>query len=69
MTDLQFGIWVSRIVRWLLALLFAYLAFSNEGLWYLYIFAALLFLTGFFAPKRCIETKLNKAGEKANCSL
>jgi hypothetical protein len=69
MTDLQFGTWVSRTVRWLLALLFAYFAFSYEGMWYLYIFAAVLFLTGFIAPKRCVETKLNEAGEPIDCSL
>ncbi len=69
MTDLQFGTWVSRIVRWFLAALFAFFAYRYEGMWYFYIFAGVLFLTGFIAPKRCVEPKFNEAGEKVSCNL
>jgi hypothetical protein len=55
MTDLQFGTWVSRIIRWALAAAFAWMAYAYKGMEFLYLFAAVVFITGFFVPKRCID--------------
>ncbi len=49
------GTWVSRIIRWAMALGFAYVAYRYNDLWFLYIFALVAFITGFMVPKRCID--------------
>ncbi len=55
MNDIVFGTWISRILRWALAFLFAWLAYTYKEARILYIFAGLLFITGFFTPKKCID--------------
>lgn len=59
MSDLTFGTWVSRIIRWAMAAGFAYLAYIYEGMEFLYIFALVVFITGFFTPKRCVDDHCN----------
>lgn len=62
MSDLTFGTWVSRIVRWALAAGFVYLGYTYEGMEFLYLFALVVFITGFFVPKRCVDDQCNLPG-------
>ena len=50
-------IWFSRILRWTLGLLFAGagILYWNKGGWPAVLFGALVFITGFFRPKRCLN--------------
>jgi hypothetical protein len=59
MTDLQFATWFSRIIRWALAGAFAWMAYTYSGMEFLYLFAAVVFITGFFAPKQCADENCN----------
>jgi hypothetical protein len=55
MSDLEFGTWVSRIIRWALAIMFAWMAYYYEGVKFLYIFSLILFITGFLVPRQCVS--------------
>lgn len=50
-------IWFSRILRWGLGILFigAGIYYYNQGGWPAIIFGTVLFITGFFRPRRCME--------------
>ena len=53
-------IWVSSLVRWLLGLVFLYMAYllrKEAGTWILLLFGSVLFVSGFFRPKRCIDDR------------
>jgi hypothetical protein len=67
MSDAAFGTWFSRIIRWLLAAGFGYVAYKNEDFSILYLFAAVAFITSFMTPKRCIEDSCNLPDKDANC--
>lgn len=45
--------WLSSILRWSLGLLMIGIAWYYEDAEVLYVFGALVFLTGFLRPKRC----------------
>jgi len=47
----------SRLLRWALGILFigAGIYFIDEGAWPAIAFGGLMFLTGFFRPRRCVE--------------
>ncbi|MBO9205256.1 MULTISPECIES: hypothetical protein [Niastella] len=49
-------IWFSRLLRWLLGILFISTGFTyvKEGGWPAILFGTLILITGFFKPKRCI---------------
>ena len=49
--------WFSRIMRWSLGLLFigAGIYFYKDGAWPAILFGSVLFVTGFFRPKRCLD--------------
>lgn len=57
--EINFATWVSRLIRWALAAVLAYIAYSFEDAKILYIFAGVAFISGFFAPKRCIDDNCN----------
>jgi len=46
---------ISRILRWGLAALFIWAGNHFEDAWPAYVFGGILFVTGFFRPKRCLE--------------
>ncbi len=50
-------IWFSRLLRWSLGLLFAGagIYYFDKGGWPAILFGAVIFATGFFRPKRCLE--------------
>ena len=50
-------IWFSRILRWTVGLLFAGagILYWHQGGWPAIAFGALVFITGFFRPKRCLD--------------
>ena len=45
----------SRVLRWSLGALFIWVGWHFEGAWPAYIFGGILFVTGFFRPKRCLD--------------
>ncbi len=55
----QIANWVSRILRWALGLGFLWLAFSYDDAQVLYFFGAVVFISGFFKPKRCTSNSCN----------
>jgi hypothetical protein len=59
MNDIVFATWFSRILRWIMALGFSYLAYIYNGMEFLYIFSLVVFVTGFFTPKRCVAEQCN----------
>jgi|GEM_PF-802227 uncharacterized membrane protein len=50
-------IWFSRILRWVLGAFFmgAGIIYFKQGAWPAILFGALIFVTAFFRPKRCLE--------------
>jgi hypothetical protein len=50
-------VWFSRILRWGMGSLFigAGIYYFNDGAWPALLFGGVLFATGFFRPKRCLE--------------
>lgn len=50
-------IWFSRILRWGLGSFFATVGilYYKEGAWPAIAFGAVIFATGFFRPKRCLD--------------
>lgn len=50
-------IWFSRSLRWILGSFFitAGVIYFNKGAWPAILFGVLIFVTGFFRPKRCLE--------------
>ncbi len=50
-------VWFSRIIRWGLGALFigGGVYYFDQGGWPAIIFGAVLFVTGFFRPRRCLE--------------
>jgi hypothetical protein len=59
MSDAVFGTWFSRIIRWLLAAGFGYIAWKYDDLRIFYLFSAVVFITSFMNPKRCIDDNCN----------
>lgn len=55
--DTKIVLWFSRIFRWVLgtAFIIAGLLYWNEGGWPAMLFGLVIFVTGFFRPKRCLE--------------
>lgn len=49
--------WFSRLLRWLLGafLMGAGIVYAHKGGWPAILFGALILVTGFFKPKRCIN--------------
>lgn len=64
MTDEVFAHRVSLVIRWALALVFAYVAYRYQEAWFLYIFSGVLFITGFIQPRRCIDTACSVCAEQ-----
>lgn len=50
-------IWFSRILRWVLGAGFitAGVVMWDKGGWPAVLFGAVIFITGFFRPRRCLE--------------
>lgn len=50
-------IWFSRILRWLLGGVFMYIGirFIYQDGWPAIVFGGIIFITGFFKPRRCLE--------------
>ena len=50
-------IWFSRLLRWGLGALFIITGIINNksGNWPAILFGALIFITGFFKPQRCVD--------------
>lgn len=50
-------IWFSRLLRWTLGLLFvgAGIYYFKDGAWPAILLGAVLIVTGFFRPRRCID--------------
>lgn len=66
--DTQIVIWFSSLLRWALgaaAIYFGY-AFRTEGAWPAMILGAILIITGFFRPKRCLEDGCTPSNESNN---
>lgn len=57
MKNRDFGIWLSRTIRWAMTLGFVWIAYHYPDLWYLYIFAATALVTSFVEPKRCLDNQ------------
>lgn len=49
--------WFSRLLRWGLGMLFIIMGivYFNKGGWPAILFGILIFITGFFKPKRCLD--------------
>lgn len=65
MSDLVFGTWLSRIIRWALAAGLGFIAWKYDDLWFFYLLAAAAFITGFLVPKKCIEDSCNLPDKEA----
>jgi hypothetical protein len=50
-------VWFSRLLRWGLGIIFigAGITYFNDGAWPALFFGAVLIVTGFFRPRRCID--------------
>jgi len=50
-------VWFSRLLRWTLGLLFvgAGIYYFKDGAWPAILLGAVLIVTGFFRPRRCID--------------
>ena len=54
----KLAIWFSSILRWSLGLVFIVMGFSqskDDSAWATIIFGMIIFVTGFFRPKCCIN--------------
>lgn len=65
--DTKIVLWFSRIFRWMIgsAFIIAGLLYWNKGGWPAMIFGVVIFVTGFFRPKRCLEEgqcEINSSG-------
>ena len=52
------AIWFSSILRWSLGILITGLGFNflrEDYAWVMILFGAIIFATGFFRPKRCLD--------------
>ena len=49
--------WFSSILRWTLGCLFAFVGFKylHQGGWPAIAFGGVIFVTGFFSPRRCVN--------------
>ncbi|MCC6287930.1 MAG: hypothetical protein IT249_08595 [Chitinophagaceae bacterium] len=59
--SIRLTIWVSRLIRWGLGglcIAIGILYFNQDG-WPAIIFGAIMMITGFFRPKRCIDDSCN----------
>jgi hypothetical protein len=56
-TPSQQVIWFSRILRWALGGLFIFTGiwYLQQGGWPVIIFGGIIFITGFFKPRRCLD--------------
>lgn len=58
----------SRLLRWAFGILFISLGlvYYEEGTWPAILFGTVVFITGFFRPKRCLEEgcEINSVGDK-----
>lgn len=54
-------IWFNRMLRWMLGIFFMIPGFMyyEKGAWPAIAFGALIFITGFFKPVRCINDTCN----------
>ena len=54
--SIRLTIWVSRLVRWGLGSFFIAIGiqYFNQDGWPAILFGAIMIITGFFRPKRCI---------------
>lgn len=59
-------IWFSRILRWGLGAFFAGagIIYFAEGAWPAILFGVLIFATGFFRPKRCLDESCSLSPDK-----
>ena len=56
-TSSKHVVWFSRLLRWGLGVLFMIIGwiYFADGGWPALLFGAIVFATGFFRPKRCLE--------------
>jgi|GEM_PF-2208661 len=52
--NIEWAVLLSRVVRWSFGILIIWLGFRNDYDWAVIIFGALMFITGFFRPRRCV---------------
>ena len=56
------AIWLSSILRWAIGIVFLTLGFifrKEDDPWILFLFGTVLFVSGFFRPRRCIDDQCN----------
>jgi hypothetical protein len=54
----KIAIWFSSILRWFLGLLLINMGYTNSKVdkdWVVIVFGLIIFVTGFFRPKCCID--------------
>jgi hypothetical protein len=54
-SDEKFALWVSRGLRWSLGIGALFIAWHYEDAQMMYVVGALLIVTGFLKPKRCVD--------------
>jgi hypothetical protein len=54
-------VWVSRFLRWGLGSLFIWVGFHYPDGWPAGVFGAVLIISGFFRPRRCLGEKCDKS--------
>lgn len=64
--DTRLVIWFSRILRWVLGAFFlgAGILYYDKGAWPAILFGVLIFVTGFFRPKRCLDETCSVSPDK-----
>jgi hypothetical protein len=53
--NIDWAFWLSRVVRWGFGGFLIWLGMHNDHEWAVIIFGAVLVITGFFRPRRCIN--------------
>lgn len=55
------AVWFSRILRWVLGIIFigAGIRYLNQEGWPVLVFGIIIFITGFFRPRRCVDDQCN----------
>lgn len=55
--DEKLVIWFSRLLRWITGTIFILtgIKYTGQGGWPVIAFGALILITGFFKPKRCLN--------------
>jgi hypothetical protein len=55
--SVQIIVWFSRILRWFLGIFFIIIGivYYKDGTWPAIFIGAVLMVTGFFRPKRCLD--------------